>query len=168
MPGDYIGVKCVYNSNGRDSTTNWGEGTMDEMCYAFLTYYPQMEGSTFCGQWKSVDTCGDGATFHDACDLPLFLSYVRSVLKVCAAGCTTSSCADTLKGAMSTGCQRNMDVRAYLLAVYPTEGYVMAYCAFDQPPANGISNRCSRGQGLSYASLLVLVFFVMARRLLLV
>jgi len=56
-PGDAIEVKCVYDSTHRTSTTYYGEATSDEMCFAFLAYYPLIDDLGFCGQLKIVDLC---------------------------------------------------------------------------------------------------------------
>ena len=36
--GDRIDISCGYDTRGRTETVTWGEGTMDEMCLAFLYY----------------------------------------------------------------------------------------------------------------------------------
>jgi len=43
MPGDQLKTTCVYNTVGRDKTTEWGEGTSDEMCLQFISYYPKTD-----------------------------------------------------------------------------------------------------------------------------
>lgn len=37
MPGDSTATTCQYTEPAR-----FGEGTMDEMCYAFTLYYPKL------------------------------------------------------------------------------------------------------------------------------
>lgn len=46
-PGETVTTSCTWN-NTRDTQVTWGEGTDQEMCYNFTTYYPAMggEGST--------------------------------------------------------------------------------------------------------------------------
>ncbi|XP_052223133.1 dopamine beta-hydroxylase-like isoform X2 [Dreissena polymorpha] len=57
MPSDEIVTECVYNSQ-RNTSTYFGAGTYDEMCYGFLTYYPRQEFEpTLCVAWKSVQRC---------------------------------------------------------------------------------------------------------------
>ncbi|XP_076456031.1 dopamine beta-hydroxylase-like [Babylonia areolata] len=41
LPGDDVKVTCMYNSRNKNSTVLYGDGTSDEMCYGFLTVYPQ-------------------------------------------------------------------------------------------------------------------------------
>ncbi len=40
-PGDKIKTTCKWENTG-DSQVNLGEGTGDEMCFAFMTYYPKI------------------------------------------------------------------------------------------------------------------------------
>nr|XP_045616124.1 MOXD1 homolog 1-like isoform X2 [Procambarus clarkii] len=41
LPGDILILECEYDSTTRDFTTFGGFGTEEEMCLAFLTYYPR-------------------------------------------------------------------------------------------------------------------------------
>ncbi|CAG0897729.1 unnamed protein product [Darwinula stevensoni] len=41
-PGDQLIIECDYDSSGRDSVTVSGFGTTEEMCMAFLQYYPAL------------------------------------------------------------------------------------------------------------------------------
>jgi len=48
-PGDEIRNHCVYDSTGRSEPTQGGPGTLDEMCWNSLTYYPKIpSGFDFC------------------------------------------------------------------------------------------------------------------------
>ncbi|XP_060562497.1 dopamine beta-hydroxylase-like [Ruditapes philippinarum] len=53
-PGEPIEIKCWFDSkNGlrfRQNTTNYGQGTKAEMCYAFIRYYPRILGFDQCLQ----------------------------------------------------------------------------------------------------------------------
>ncbi|WAR31417.1 TBH1-like protein, partial [Mya arenaria] len=40
IPGDEIRTTCHFNSMSRTKTTFYGDGTNDEMCMAFITFYP--------------------------------------------------------------------------------------------------------------------------------
>ena len=44
--GDTIRTKCKWKNAG-DQTVSFGEATSDEMCFAFLTYYPKITSSRF-------------------------------------------------------------------------------------------------------------------------
>ncbi|XP_019953089.2 DBH-like monooxygenase protein 2 homolog [Paralichthys olivaceus] len=46
-PNDEIAVECIYNTLNRTKVTKMGLGTTDEMCLAFLFYYPAI-GITSC------------------------------------------------------------------------------------------------------------------------
>ncbi|GFY63376.1 DBH-like monooxygenase protein 1 homolog [Trichonephila inaurata madagascariensis] len=41
-PGDHLTVECTYDSTGRNITTFGGLGTGQEMCLAFILYYPRI------------------------------------------------------------------------------------------------------------------------------
>ena len=58
LPGDELKTTCIYKSSHKNKTVYFGEGTSDEMCYGFITYYPKQEIRTgFCMSWKSVQRC---------------------------------------------------------------------------------------------------------------
>ncbi|KAJ8300645.1 hypothetical protein KUTeg_022164 [Tegillarca granosa] len=42
LPGDSLIVDCIYNSSGKSVVTYGGLSTRDEMCIAFLMYYPRI------------------------------------------------------------------------------------------------------------------------------
>jgi hypothetical protein len=44
--GDTIQTMCQWK-NGSDAAVTFGEGTADEMCFAFLTYYPKIQSASF-------------------------------------------------------------------------------------------------------------------------
>ncbi|CAM9650831.1 unnamed protein product [Lampetra planeri] len=46
LPGDKIVVECVYRTTNRNKTTLGGMTTEDEMCLAFLHYYPKVNVSS--------------------------------------------------------------------------------------------------------------------------
>lgn len=57
LPGDELKTICTYKST-KDKTVHFGQGTQDEMCYGFITYYPKQGIMTgFCMSWKSVKRC---------------------------------------------------------------------------------------------------------------
>eukprot|EP00163_Fabomonas_tropica_P020690 TRINITY_DN36597_c0_g1_i1.p1 TRINITY_DN36597_c0_g1~~TRINITY_DN36597_c0_g1_i1.p1 ORF type:complete len:591 (-),score=114.94 TRINITY_DN36597_c0_g1_i1:122-1894(-) len=41
-PGDRLITHCVFNTTGRTEVTTFGEGTSDEMCLNFVSYYPRI------------------------------------------------------------------------------------------------------------------------------
>ncbi|GLC36508.1 hypothetical protein PLESTM_000454600 [Pleodorina starrii] len=68
LPGDVLVTTCSYDSTSRTNVTKFGEGTADEMCFNFITYYPRDPGFTAC---MSLDTmaadprvafCGNSTT----------------------------------------------------------------------------------------------------------
>ncbi|XP_066291636.1 DBH-like monooxygenase protein 1 homolog [Branchiostoma lanceolatum] len=52
-PGDTLVTECTYRSTEKDKITYGGPGTSEEMCEAFLTYYPRFN-LTFCDSLPNV------------------------------------------------------------------------------------------------------------------
>jgi len=52
-PGDTVRTMCRWQ-NGTDATVKFGEATSDEMCFAFLTYYPKITAPNF--RWIAPST----------------------------------------------------------------------------------------------------------------
>lgn len=70
--GDRLNTHCIFNTKDRTGLTTFGEGSEQEMCMDFLTYYPALftvadEAYSFCGisqNWgeptlRSVSVCGN-------------------------------------------------------------------------------------------------------------
>ena len=54
--GDEIKVTCGFKTKDRPTTTFKGDGTADEMCYGFFTFYPAENIPVpYCTAWKSLD-----------------------------------------------------------------------------------------------------------------
>lgn len=53
LPDDQITVECTYDTSERDLPLFGGLSTQEEMCIAFIIYYPRM---------KSTRTCLSGLT----------------------------------------------------------------------------------------------------------
>lgn len=67
-------MKCTYQSLSNRKTTFYGEGTSDEMCFSFLTYFPAENiNYPYCLTWKSIPYCklinGDVFPEIDGCRL---------------------------------------------------------------------------------------------------
>lgn len=43
LPGDTLVTECTYSTAGREKPTFGGYSTKDEMCMAFVVYYPRTE-----------------------------------------------------------------------------------------------------------------------------
>ncbi|KAM9779549.1 DBH-like monooxygenase protein 2 homolog isoform 2-T3 [Syngnathus typhle] len=54
-PGDVIVVECSYSTSNRTKPTKMGFATTDEMCLAFLLYYPKIEIVT-CISWPNISS----------------------------------------------------------------------------------------------------------------
>ena len=65
-PGDELRVSCVYNSMSRDTITEFGIDTDQEMCYAFLKYYPKQNiPAPICMSYRDTDLCKAMPQFSD-------------------------------------------------------------------------------------------------------
>ncbi|XP_046360947.2 uncharacterized protein LOC124138380 isoform X1 [Haliotis rufescens] len=57
-PGDEIRTTCVYKTPTSGNPMCFGDGTQDEMCYGFITYYPKQNlPIPWCTARKSVQKC---------------------------------------------------------------------------------------------------------------
>ena len=54
--GDVIRTRCAWK-NASDAVVKWGEGTDDEMCFNFLTYYPKVASLFSWAQPSAVASC---------------------------------------------------------------------------------------------------------------
>lgn len=43
QPGDELSLQCIFDSTGRSNWTRGGPATNDEMCMAWISYYPAQE-----------------------------------------------------------------------------------------------------------------------------
>eukprot|EP00004_Rigifila_ramosa_P007337 TRINITY_DN182_c0_g2_i1.p1 TRINITY_DN182_c0_g2~~TRINITY_DN182_c0_g2_i1.p1 ORF type:complete len:566 (-),score=123.84 TRINITY_DN182_c0_g2_i1:40-1737(-) len=87
MPGDRMIMNCIYDTTERTAPTVGGEGTYNEMCFGFLTYYPyNPDLATYCGDIRpqyDVGLCVPE-------DVDLFYTVVnRSTSEAIAAGYIT-------------------------------------------------------------------------------
>ena len=54
--GDEVKVTCGFKTKDRQTTTFKGDGTADEMCFGFFTFYPAENIPVpYCTAWKSLD-----------------------------------------------------------------------------------------------------------------
>ena len=60
--GDSLVTRCTYDSSSKNTTTKWGlSGTVDEMCFSFVYYYPAPNGTFACFDMRNVSS--NGLTF---------------------------------------------------------------------------------------------------------
>jgi len=57
LPGDELKMTCEYSSMNRHHTTRYGPGSLEEMCYGLITYYPKESFVGNCIQWRDFDQC---------------------------------------------------------------------------------------------------------------
>ncbi|CAH1778939.1 unnamed protein product [Owenia fusiformis] len=135
-------LTCNYNSMSKNSTTYWGDATSDEMCYAFVRYYPFNENMKYITNQGTrdacaVDTLSDGDTLGvvDGCDLDNFIkneipgiaNATEMICDVTGLSCY-SECLDAKKELIKTNvCVREED------AIEMTESFLSA-AYFDLEP----------------------------------
>jgi hypothetical protein len=104
--GDEIKVKCVYSSIGKNKTTTYGEGTMDEMCFGFITVYPAVPGFDFCSEFVNVSQCSMpqyNIYAENGCKDPPFTDLLKLVGQQCNGNCSRV-CQGVIAAIKSTGC----------------------------------------------------------------
>lgn len=42
MPGDQLLTSCIYDTSGEKEPVHWGQTAKDEMCFAYIYFYPAM------------------------------------------------------------------------------------------------------------------------------
>lgn len=59
QPGDELRVTFTYDTTSRNTTTSVGQGTDNEMCLAFLTFYPveNVHSHLSCVTWLKIPHC---------------------------------------------------------------------------------------------------------------
>lgn len=77
--GDELRTVCEFSSTYKTTTTFFGESTSEEMCYAFLSFYPfqAMKSEPFCTTYASLSYCSP-ATFK-GCTRELESKYFRDI-----------------------------------------------------------------------------------------
>jgi Copper type II ascorbate-dependent monooxygenase, C-terminal domain len=107
-------LNCTYRSIGQTSTVTYGESTSDEMCYAFLTFYPVNPSFGMCAQWRSLETCDN---VPPKCSTNGFFNLLQAVPSVCgtSALCSTT-CKLLMQAIVNTGC--TSDDYVYLYSMY--------------------------------------------------
>ncbi len=120
-PGDEVIVRCGFNSIGSKTPSHYGEGTQDEMCVGYLTYYPK-RNFPFCAQGGNIDYCEtNGEVIGGAlprCDFYNFLMGMTLWNIVNDASSSRSAC---LSNGCSSECLRKMLCTYY--RQHPCLGY---------------------------------------------
>ena len=104
MPGDEIKVDCVYNSLSRNTMTNYGEATTNEMCFGFITYYDAVASFEFCSQYQNVSFCSISDVA--SCNVKILknLMIQMSDPHMCPEAACSSGCRQLAASANATGC----------------------------------------------------------------
>jgi Copper type II ascorbate-dependent monooxygenase, C-terminal domain len=102
LPGDEIRVTCEYQTLGRKETIYYGEGTNEEMCYAFITYYPADQKFTYCNNYRTADVCSSNGL---DCGFSEFVELATATETQCRAfPLCTKRCKALLEGIKGTQC----------------------------------------------------------------
>ena len=57
-PGDSLKTYCEYDTSNLDNPVKGGEASTEEMCYAFINFYPRERGPSICiGKLPPVNGC---------------------------------------------------------------------------------------------------------------
>ncbi|CAG2245401.1 DBH [Mytilus edulis] len=117
-PGDEIRTTCTYYFLSSNETIFFGEGTSDEMCYGFITYYPaQNIALPYCTTWKTVEKCKrympQFGGIIDGCKWKDFLSggneYIGFMMIELAMHCNTTcslNCTEKVRNLREHECLR--------------------------------------------------------------
>ncbi|XP_069137097.1 dopamine beta-hydroxylase-like [Argopecten irradians] len=90
-PGDSVHTYCLYNTESRNKTTNFGYRAGDETCFTFLQYYPAENSITkSCSSSGGIPTCQ--------------LSDPNAVIEGCSASFATSQDMAVIKQFLSDNC----------------------------------------------------------------
>ncbi len=107
LPGDSLVTRCNYDSSLRTHTTYYGDSTSDEMCFAFIVYYPAVHGFSECGSYRSLDVCHnvnlESGYIYD-CELSTVNDTIQTYLPM-----LQTSCAKDGLPACQPGCQDTVE-----------------------------------------------------------
>jgi len=112
-PGHAFNLKCYFTSTSRTKTTYYGEGTNDEMCFAFITYFPKenMLRPT-CVSSIDIDPCEFEEPAPRGCDLasvyngshPDAVAVYSALDANCAVGYCRKECMPVVKEISENPC----------------------------------------------------------------
>lgn len=59
LPGDEFGTTCTYDTTSKNTTTYFGWGTDQEMCFGGLIFYPEenVVSKHHCYSWFKIPHC---------------------------------------------------------------------------------------------------------------
>lgn len=94
-PGDEVRLTCTFDSltgdRNRNQSLYFGEGSNAEMCYAFVTYFPNVQNFDQCLQFDEFDmNCIDpNKPYMGGCDFRKFRQDLKSYLQDIQTNCPT-------------------------------------------------------------------------------
>ncbi|XP_062583183.1 uncharacterized protein LOC134244942, partial [Saccostrea cucullata] len=128
-PGDELKTTCTFNSEGVRKYTFFGKGTHDEMCFAFIKYYPKQKAKIQkCLSFRELSMCPmfpETADLFDdgvkGCNIPKFtsltnpatLAIVFQIQAKCRPDICTQECKDTIRKLRQHPCLKE-DIWEYL------------------------------------------------------
>ncbi|XP_060062797.1 uncharacterized protein LOC132543325 [Ylistrum balloti] len=123
-PGDSLHTTCRYNTESRNKTTSFGFRATDEMCFAFLQFYPAenaiSKGCTSSGglpgcQLNDPNAVIDGCSvsFTTGPDIAIVAKYLR---ENCHPVKCHQECINVVKAIRKHACFRNENIRKHIEA----------------------------------------------------
>ena len=114
FPGDEMKIHCTFTTATQSKTIYFGEATSDEMCFAFLLYYPAQKsascvdlknglGGSYCAVRNVKDKCSNMQSQST-------MTYFTKMVPKVVAGCDTtgkecrSTCPQVIKEVRQNPC----------------------------------------------------------------
>ncbi|XP_071096535.1 tyramine beta-hydroxylase-like isoform X2 [Haliotis cracherodii] len=125
LPGDSLVTTCKFDSTYKKKWVFYGDGTSDEMCFGFLSFYPEHAmKNAMCVSWKGINTCGRESVIEENCDAFGFIfqydtqstALRKAVDKNCnlASNLCTPECKMAVMDLLQHPCLRGGDVTDYV------------------------------------------------------
>ena len=121
-PGDELRLICEYDSTIEDHTIKNGPSTSDEMCVAFVGYYPADPSFQTCFNYGTTPVCSNAKLL---CDIDEFTHLLRSLESVCNGLNCSSGCRSQMQDVVNTGCMEG-DIGEMLMEYSPNITAVFA------------------------------------------
>ncbi|KAK7475234.1 hypothetical protein BaRGS_00033538, partial [Batillaria attramentaria] len=91
LPGDELKTTCHFNSMTRSKTTTFGDSTQQEMCFGFLTYYPEHAlADKSCISFGSLSFCEPNS--FKGCDWNRFWAEIGPFWYAVTTNCVYHTC----------------------------------------------------------------------------
>ncbi|KAK7475231.1 hypothetical protein BaRGS_00033535 [Batillaria attramentaria] len=106
LPGDELKSTCHFNSMTRSKTTTFGDSTQQEMCFGFLTYYPEQAlADKSCISFGSLSFCEPNS--FKGCDWNRFRAEIGPFWNAVTTNCAYHTCYPECKETILAEQRRN-------------------------------------------------------------